>query len=703
MMLKLSLLFTLALANDSRMLDRTMGALPAGNLSRVLARTMGVLPPGNLNVDPYTAFAAYVSRSYTVTPATTGLYWVGFAFRHDPAFWYFTEPSLVDTAATSTQLLTNANLATSYLSSYRKTDGTTMSITLPTAWNIFYEGSVIPSAAGRWETGVWIDGAVGSFDGIYQCVGLTAGRTYTLSFKIRSNNNADGNLVQLGAYVTKTLFDTECTAPSALEFTIVQTSPAPTPSTLPSRSTNPTQSALITAVTSSSARPTQTALLSAVASSSARISETPLPTFLTTPTATRICYPPPTPCPAQALALDVKGTEAVVATVSTFALMALLGIGVIVGAIGFASVRAAVLICLKRRSSKVVVVDDHDSKPVEGDLEAQKEVAAHKDDDRIAIMAAEKMQAAELAALREKLALAEQQRDQAGAEFLGLRNEVTQAKGATDEALAAADKLRAELATAEKAKANAEANADRILREASERAASITAAAEEAKRRHEEEAAQRAEKLKAQLEESRKEAEAQRAAGQAEMEDFNKMKDALSAAKMAADALRADAEKTLSEALDKAHRDMEKALEEAKKEAADALEKAAKEKDQAAHDKAVSDHEWEVRLEAASNDGTVAHAELSTIHAEVDRLRKENSEQQHEIETLKELLAKANADALTFTKCETISVTPTVHDSHELTRPPPAPTARPIQMQIPRTKRLPGEKRRRLRTPKSRS
>ena len=60
-------------------------------------------------------------------------------------------------------------------------------IQAPADWGVWYQNGTYPAAAGTWSNiggshgGVWYDGAVGTFDGIYQGIALQAGTTYTIT------------------------------------------------------------------------------------------------------------------------------------------------------------------------------------------------------------------------------------------------------------------------------------------------------------------------------------------------------------------------------------------------------------------------------------------------------------------------------------------------------------------------------------------
>jgi hypothetical protein len=176
--------FTKALAAISVCLSLSAQAqsLPAGSIGSV------VNPTANNNVQ-YT---------FTFTPGTTGSDYIGFAFRQDPAFWNFTNVSL--TTGGGSNLLVNGNLANGGPVQVTTNNGT-QTIQAPANWGVWYQNGTYPAAAGSWSSGQWYDGAVGSYDGIYQGVNLTSGVTYSISFYALSTYQASTNdQAMIGVY-----------------------------------------------------------------------------------------------------------------------------------------------------------------------------------------------------------------------------------------------------------------------------------------------------------------------------------------------------------------------------------------------------------------------------------------------------------------------------------------------------------------------
>ena len=189
------------------------------------------LPAGSLGTVTNNTPNSWQTFSYTFTPSTTGANFIGFAFRQDPAFWTF-DNVRITTAGSTTNLLTNGGFDTGGNFSVTTNNGPS-SMQAPTNWGVWYQNGTYPAAAGTWTDiggnhgGVWYDGAVGSFDGIYQGVVLQAGTSYTISFEVSGNNTADTGPIQLGVYggacATVTLAANQCTIPSTVGFTTLAT------------------------------------------------------------------------------------------------------------------------------------------------------------------------------------------------------------------------------------------------------------------------------------------------------------------------------------------------------------------------------------------------------------------------------------------------------------------------------------------------
>lgn len=205
-------------------------------VAQTLPTTDLLTGPNGIN---YTTANTWENYTFNFTPTTSGSNYVGFAFRQDPAYWTLGNVSL--TTGASNNLLLNGNFATG--GAIPGQNG----LQAPQYWGVWYQNGVTPAAAGNWQApgtnwqnitytggqgvntstaGSWIDGAVGSFDGIYQGISLTAGTTYALSFTAYGNNPA-GPGIQLGVYAgacaDTTLAAGSCTMRSGTGFTAIAT------------------------------------------------------------------------------------------------------------------------------------------------------------------------------------------------------------------------------------------------------------------------------------------------------------------------------------------------------------------------------------------------------------------------------------------------------------------------------------------------
>mgnify|MGYP006277973109 CR=1 FL=1 len=183
--------------------------MPSGYIGRVLGNTPG----------------QWQTYSFTFTAASTGSNYFMLAFRQDPAYWRV-DNIRVTAAGNATNLLTNGDMTTGGTVQVQTNNGT-QSINAPTAWGVGYQNGTYPAAAGTWTGGLWYDGAVGSFDSIYQAIRLTAGVTYTIAFDVNGDNTSDGGSVQLGVYAgacsNLAMAPTECALPNSSGFTQIAT------------------------------------------------------------------------------------------------------------------------------------------------------------------------------------------------------------------------------------------------------------------------------------------------------------------------------------------------------------------------------------------------------------------------------------------------------------------------------------------------
>jgi hypothetical protein len=168
----------------------------------------------------------WATYSFNFTATVSGSQYIMFAFRQDPAYWYFDNAKLTVQGQTN-NLLTNPDFATGGNLTVNTANYGQVNINAPTAWGVGYQSGIYPSAAGTWSGGQWIDGAVGSFDSIYQAVTLTAGTTYTITFSAMSNNTVDNNAVQLGVYAGQcsslSMAPSNCSLPAGSGFESVAT------------------------------------------------------------------------------------------------------------------------------------------------------------------------------------------------------------------------------------------------------------------------------------------------------------------------------------------------------------------------------------------------------------------------------------------------------------------------------------------------
>lgn len=197
-------------------------------INSVCYATTGTLPDGFIGRVQNNVANQYATYNYTFTPTVSGSQYIMFAFRQDPAYWTLDNVS-VKASGSNTNLLTNSNFDTGGDLTVT-VNGGTQSIAAPTAWGVSYQSGIYPSAAGFWTNGTWYDGAVGSFDGIYQGLTLTAGVTYTITFSAMSNNvvstalNGPVNLgIYAGSCASLTLNASSCNLPTTSGFSTLAT------------------------------------------------------------------------------------------------------------------------------------------------------------------------------------------------------------------------------------------------------------------------------------------------------------------------------------------------------------------------------------------------------------------------------------------------------------------------------------------------
>ena len=207
------LILTFIFANKAHATGLTAaGTLPGGYIGRVLNNTP----------------ATWETYSFTFTPSSTGANYVMLSFRQDPAYWSV-DNIKVTAAGSTTNLLQNGGMDTGGTITAQTNNGPTQ-VSTPTNWGVAYQAGIYPGAAGMWNSSIWYDGAVGSFDAIYQGLNLTAGVTYTLSFMVAGDNTADSSLsgsVQLGVYAgpcgSLSMAPDQCSLPSNSGYTTLAT------------------------------------------------------------------------------------------------------------------------------------------------------------------------------------------------------------------------------------------------------------------------------------------------------------------------------------------------------------------------------------------------------------------------------------------------------------------------------------------------
>jgi len=171
------------------------------------------LPSGSIGTVNQTSTYIYQNFTYSWTAPTTTIDYFGLAFRQDPGYWSVGNFSLTGFGS-STNLLSNPAL---------QYGGTVSSygMAAPADWGVWYQSSAgAPPAAGFWSApgqgwygsytgglgvntstaGSWIDGAVGTYDGIYQGFSATAGTTYTFSFTSLGTNSYYNPSIMIGVY-----------------------------------------------------------------------------------------------------------------------------------------------------------------------------------------------------------------------------------------------------------------------------------------------------------------------------------------------------------------------------------------------------------------------------------------------------------------------------------------------------------------------
>jgi hypothetical protein len=201
------------------------------------SQAYGDLPAGSIGTVNQTATGTYQLFSYSWTAPTTGADYFGIALRQDPGYWSVGSFKLT-AQGSSTNLLNNPNLQ------YGGTTNTQYGLQAPADWGLWYQsGNGIPPAAGQYyapgsgwmgsttlgggvntgTSGSWIDGAVGTYDGIYQGFSATAGTTYNFSFYASGTNPYSNPSIMIGVYAGACSGGIFSCTPTSNAFTVAAT------------------------------------------------------------------------------------------------------------------------------------------------------------------------------------------------------------------------------------------------------------------------------------------------------------------------------------------------------------------------------------------------------------------------------------------------------------------------------------------------
>ncbi|MGC9270258.1 PEP-CTERM sorting domain-containing protein [Acidiphilium sp.] len=133
---------------------------------------------------PHGAAQLY-SVNFTAALADTA---ITFAFRDDPTFISFSDPSLVDVTSSSGNLLLNPSFTAGTITSSGNPS-------TPLDWSYANQygalaGGVVENSCGALSgSNCWHDGAIQAYDAISQTVATSVGNTYTLSFYVSENGS----------------------------------------------------------------------------------------------------------------------------------------------------------------------------------------------------------------------------------------------------------------------------------------------------------------------------------------------------------------------------------------------------------------------------------------------------------------------------------------------------------------------------------
>jgi len=158
---------------------------------------------------------SFSNYSVNYTPTTSGSYYILLAIRNSPSYWTVGNVAVSD--GNGANAVTNGNFATA------TTTSNTSFPQVPTGWGVVLQsGQSVPGAQGRWiapgtsgypsstsgqgvntaTAGSWYDGAVQSYDGLYQVITLTAGVAYTISFSAYASVMATDPTIAIGLFAS---------------------------------------------------------------------------------------------------------------------------------------------------------------------------------------------------------------------------------------------------------------------------------------------------------------------------------------------------------------------------------------------------------------------------------------------------------------------------------------------------------------------
>jgi hypothetical protein len=180
--------------------------------------TPATVPSGYISIVPYTSTGGWEFKNYTYTATKTGTGYLMFAFRNDPNYWVMDNVSVKANNA-GANLLVNGGLDKSGLMTVN-VGGVQQTVAAPTAWGLAYQNNQSTTLGGGFDSGMWYDTSTGSYGAIYQNINFTAGVTYTITFMVASDYNANGDTVQMAVYAGSCDGEsTACTLPASTGMT----------------------------------------------------------------------------------------------------------------------------------------------------------------------------------------------------------------------------------------------------------------------------------------------------------------------------------------------------------------------------------------------------------------------------------------------------------------------------------------------------